>query len=174
MAPKLDSVNLARARESRGRAREVWVRRAGMVVVAAIVVLALFNVFGQAPGEATASSPAATLTVLSPARVRGGLLFEARFTIVAHQELKQTALVLGRGWAEGMTINTLEPAPSQETSDNGRLSFQLGDIPAGQVFVFYMQFQVNPVTVGSRSQLAEVLDGSTPLVSLTRHMTVMP
>ena len=73
-----------------------------------------------------------------------------------------------------MTINTLEPAPSQETSDNGRLSFQLGDIPAGQVFVFYMQFQVNPVTVGSRSQLAEVLDGPIRLVSLTRHMTVLP
>jgi len=174
MAQNLDSVNLARARERRGRAREIWVRRAGLVVVAAIVVLALFNVFGQAPGEATASSPVATLTVLSPAKVRGGLLFEARFTIVAHQELKKATLVLGRGWAEGVTINTLEPAPSQETSDNGRLSFQLGEIPAGQIFVFYMQFQVNPITVGSRSQQAEVLDGSTRLVSLTRHMTVLP
>jgi hypothetical protein len=174
MAQNLDCVNLTRAREPRGRAREVWVRRAGLVVVAAIVVLALFNVFGQAPSEATANSPAATLTVLSPAQVRGGLLFEARFTIVAHQELKKATLVLGRGWAEGMTINTLEPAPSQETSDNGRLSFQLGDIPAGQIFVFYMQFQVNPITVGSRSQQAEVFDGPTPLVSLTRHMTVLP
>ena len=174
MAQKLDSVNLTRARELCGRAREVWVRRAGLVVVAAIVVLALFNVFGQAPSDSTANSPAATLTVLSPTHVRGGLLFEARFTIVAHQELKKATLVLGRGWAEGMTINTLEPAPSQETSDNGRLSFQLGDIPAGTSFVFYMQFQVNPITVGSRTQLAEVLDGSTTLVSLTRHMTVLP
>jgi hypothetical protein len=174
MAQKLDSVNLTRARELRGRAREVWVRRGALVVVAAIPVLALFNVFGQAPSDSTANSPAATLIVLSPARVRGGLLFEARFTIIAHQELKNTALVLGRGWAEGMTINTLEPAPSQETSDNGRLSFQLGDIPAGQIFVFYMQFQVEPVTVGSRSQLAEVLDGPTRLVSLTRHMMVLP
>ena len=174
MAPKLDSVSLTRARELHGRAREVWIRRAGLLVVAAVPVLALFNVFGQAPGESTASSPAAALTVLAPARVRGGLLFEARFTIVAHQELRKTVLVLDRGWAEGMTINTLEPSPSQETSDNGRLSFQLGDIPAGTSFVFYMQFQVNPITVGSRTQLAEVLDGSTTLVSLTRHMTVLP
>ena len=174
MAQKLDSVNLTRARELRGRAREVWVRRAGLVVVVAILVLALFNVFGQAPGDSTANSPAATLTVLSPTHVRGGLLFEARFTIAAHQELKQTTLVLGRGWAEGMTINTLEPAPSQETSDNGRLSFQLGDIPAGQTFTFFMQFQVNPVAVGSRSQVAELLDGSISLVRLTRHVTVLP
>jgi hypothetical protein len=174
MAQKLDSVSLTRARELHGRAREVWIRRVSLLVLAAVPVLALFNVFGQASSDATAASPAATLTVLSPARVRGGLLFEARFTIAAHQELRKTVLVLDRGWAEGMTINTIEPSPSQETSDNGRLSFQLGDIPAGQIFVLYMQFQVNPVTIGSRSQLAEVLDGSTTLVSLTRHMTVLP
>lgn len=174
MAQKLDSVNLTRARELRGRAREVWIRRASLAVLAAVSVLALLNVFGQAPGDATANSPAATLTVLAPDRVRGGLLFEARFTVTAHQEIRKAVLVLDRGWAEGMTINTIEPSPSQESSDNGRLSFQLGDIPAGQIFVLYMQFQVNPVTVGSRSQLTEVLDGPVSLVSLTRQMTVLP
>jgi hypothetical protein len=174
MADKLDSVNLTRARELRGRRREVWVRRVSLTVVAAIPVLALFNIFGQAPSNATANSQAAALIIESPDRVRGGLLYEARFTIVAHQEIKNATLNLGRGWAEGMTINTLEPSPSQETSDNGRLSFQLGNISAGQRFVFYMQFQVNPITVGSRSQPTELLDGSTHLVSLVRHLTVLP
>jgi len=174
MAQKLDSVSLTRARELNGRARETWIRRVSLAVLAAVSVLALLNVFGQEPGEATANSSGATLTVLAPARIRGGLLFEARFTITAHQEIRKAVLVLDRGWAEGMTINTIEPSPSQESSDNGRLSFQLGDIPAGQIFVLYMQFQVNPVTVGSRSQLAEVLDGPVSLVSLTRHMTVLP
>ena len=173
MAKELDSVDLPRARELRGRGREVWVRRAGLLVVAAIPVLALFNVFGQTASEAIANSPAATLIVTSPNQVRGGLLYQARFTIVAHQEIKNATINLGRGWAEGMTINTLEPSPSQETSDNGRLSFQLGDIPARQTFIFYMQFQVNPVTVGSRSQVTELLDGSIRLVAITRHMTVL-
>ena len=174
MAPKLDSVNLARARESRGRAREVWVRRAGLVVVAAIVVLALFNVFGQAPGEATASSPAATLTVLSPARVRGGLLFEARFTIVAHQELKQTALVLGRGWAEGMTINTIEPSPIGEASRDGNLVLTLGHIPAGATYLLFMQLQVNPTNIGHRSQDVALYDGDTLLTTIDRDITIFP
>jgi hypothetical protein len=174
MARELDSVNLTRARELRGRAREVWGRRAGLLVVTAIPVLALFNIFGQTPSDAIANSPTATLIVSSPNQVRGGLLFQARFTIVAHQEIKNATLKLGRGWPEGMTINTLEPSPSQETSDNGRLSFQLGDIPARQTFTFYMQFQVNPVTVGSRSQVTELFDGSTGLVAITRHMTVLP
>jgi hypothetical protein len=174
MARELGSVDLPRARELRGRAREVWVRRAGLLVVTAVPVLALFNIFGQTPNDATANSPAATLIVSSPNQVRGGLLYQARFTIVAHQEIKNATINLGRGWAEGMTINTLEPSPSQETSDNGRLSFQLGNIPAGQTFTFYMQFQVNPVTVGSRSQVTELLDGPTGLVAITRHMTVFP
>jgi hypothetical protein len=174
MAKELDSVDLTRARELGGRSREVWVRRACLVVVAVIPVLALFNVFGQAPSRASADSPPAALIVSAPSHVRGGLLFQARFTIIAHQEIKNATLNLSRGWAEEMTINTLEPAPSQETSDNGRLSFQLGDIPAGQTFAFYMQFQVNPVAVGSRSQVAELLDGSAHLVSLTRHVTVFP
>jgi hypothetical protein len=174
MAKELDSVDLTRARELRGRGREVWVRRVSLLVVTAIPVLALFNVFGQAPSEAVADSPTATLIVSSPNQVRGGLLFQARFTIVAHQEIKNATLNLGRGWAEGFTINTLEPSPSQETSDNGRLSFQLGDIPARQTFTLYMQFQVNPVTVGSRSQVTELLDGSTGLVAITRDMTVFP
>jgi hypothetical protein len=63
MAQKLDSVNLAHASALRGQAREVWVRRAGLVVLAAIPVLALFNVFGQAPSDSTTNSPAATLKV---------------------------------------------------------------------------------------------------------------
>jgi hypothetical protein len=174
MAQELDSVDLTRARELRGRAREVWVRRVSLLVVTAVPVLALLNIFGQTPSDAMANSPTATLIVSSPNQVRGGLLYQARFTIVAHQEIKNATINLGRGWAEGMTINTLEPSPSQETSDNGRLSFQLGDIPAGQTFTFYMQFQVNPVTVGSRSQVTELLDGPTGLVAITRHMTVFP
>jgi hypothetical protein len=55
MAQKLDSVNLAQARALRGRAWEVWVRRVGLVVLAAISVSALFNVFGQAPSDSTAN-----------------------------------------------------------------------------------------------------------------------
>jgi hypothetical protein len=96
MAQELDSVDVPRARELHGRAREVWVRRAGLLVVAAIPVLALFNIFGQTPNDAVANSPTATLIVSSPNQVRGGLLYQARFTIVAHQEIKNATLNLGR------------------------------------------------------------------------------
>jgi hypothetical protein len=37
-----------------------------------------------------------------------------------------------------------------------------------------MQFQVNPTTTGTRKQQVALLDGNTPLLSLTRHLTVFP
>jgi hypothetical protein len=37
-----------------------------------------------------------------------------------------------------------------------------------------MAFQVNPTTVGTRKQQVALLDGTTPLVALTRDLTVYP
>jgi hypothetical protein len=53
-----------------------------------------------------------------------------------------------------MAINTIEPSPTEETSDDGKLSFELGPIAAVKTFVLYMQFQVNPTNVaGTRRTL---------------------
>lgn len=50
-----------------------------------------------------------------------GLLFSARITIHANETLQDAALVLNSNWLEGMTLNTLEPSPVSETSQNGSL-----------------------------------------------------
>jgi len=63
--------------------------------------------------------PEASLTVSSPPRVRGGLLYQARIRVKARRALKQPSLVLDQGWFEQTTINTIEPQPSQEQTDNG-------------------------------------------------------
>src|SRR6266576_2062225 len=123
MPEGLDHVDIARTRDLRGRGWEIWVRRALVLVLAAVPVLALWNVFGQAASNATANSSVAALAVHSPERVRGGLLFEARFTIRAHQDLSNATLRLSRGWADGLTMNTIEPSPTNETSQGGNLVF---------------------------------------------------
>jgi hypothetical protein len=174
MTQTLDAVDLDTARDLEGRRLELWARRVLILLLAVVPVLALFNVFGQSATEAKASSPVATLTVRSPTQARGGLLYEVRFTIQAKQDIKQATLALGGGWANGLTINTLEPSPSQETSHHGELSFQLGPMSAGDTFVLHMAFQVNPTTVGTRKQQVALLDGTTPLVALTRDLTVYP
>src|SRR5438045_433252 len=170
MASDVDGRVLDEARELRGRGLEVWLRRLLLLVFVAMPVVALFNVFGQTASTASASSAVAKLTVRSPTHTRGGLLFEARFTIEAHQDLKNAALDLGGGWANGLTVNSIEPQPSQENSQHGELSFQLGSLSAGDTYVLHLYYQVNPTTTGSRRQQVALLDGGTTLLSLTRHL----
>lgn len=165
---------LDRDRDLAGRGHEVWVRRALLLLVLAVPVAALFNVFGQHPSTSEAASSAASLELYAPTRLRGGLLYQARIHITAHREIKRAIVLLDPGWAESMTINTVEPSPSQESSDNGRLAFDLGDIPAGQSSLFFLQFQVNPTNVGHRSADVSLRDGSVPLASIHRSLTIFP
>jgi len=172
--PAPETLTLKRNRDLVGRAEYIWVRRALMLLVAAVSVVALFNVFGQRPASVTASAPAASLKLYAPAHVRGGLLYMARFTISAHQDVKKAMLVLDSGWAESITINTIEPSPIDEGSDDGRLSFDLGHIAAGNKYRLFMEFQVNPNNVGSRDQDVELLDGKTHITTIHRSVFVFP
>ncbi len=145
---------------------------AGLAVFA---VLGLLDVFGQKPSTSTASSPAADLKLYAPERLRGGLLFSARFHIYAHRDLRKATLILDQGWAEGMAINTIEPSPVGEGSSNGRLVLQLGHIAKGASYVLYLQFQVNPTNVAWRRSAGVTLaDGSTPILRIDHHVTIYP
>jgi hypothetical protein len=168
------SLTLKRHRDLAGRAHEIWIRRGLFLVLVVIVGLALANVFGQHPATSRASSPAASLEVYSPKRVRGGLMFESRFTITAHVNLDTPKLVLDSGWFEQMTINSLEPSASAETSRNGKMVLTFDSLKAGQKLVFWGFFQVNPTNVGHRSQNVELDNGDTPLLRIKRSITIFP
>jgi len=170
-----DTIVLERHRGLEGRRKDVWFRRGLLALVAVIPVLGLFNVFGQRPGRATLATSAARLQLYAPLRVRGGLLYEARFHITARRELKKAILVLDPGWVEGMSINTIEPSPSGEASRDGRLELTLGHIPQGKTYLLFMQFQVNPTNVAwHRPQNVELFDGGTHVLTLKRSLTVYP
>jgi hypothetical protein len=174
MAHVPDTIVLKRDRDLEGRRHDIWVRRGLMTLVAVVPVVALFNVFGQRPDSHTLVGPAASLKIYAPSHVRGGLIYEARFHLTARQERKDATLVLGAGWLEGMTVNTIEPSPVSEASDNGRLSLELGHIPEGQSHILFIQFQVNPTNVGRRTQTVELDDGDTKLLSFHRTITIFP
>ena len=150
------------------------VRRVGWALLAVVAVLGLLNVFGQQPTTTVKDASAARLELYGPSHLRGGLLFMARFTITAKQDLQNATLVFAPGWTEDMTINTIEPSPTNETSDEGLLALELGQIKAGATFVLYMEFQVNPTNVGRSSQDVELRDGDTHIATIERTMTVYP
>ena len=170
-----DELTMKRHRDLEGRRKDRWIRRARVALVGALCVAGLLNVFGQRPADASTATDRARLELRAPRRVRGGLLFQARFTIRALRELKDARLVLARGWTEGLTINTLEPSPLGEASSDGRLSLDLGHVPAGEEHVLYVQFQVNPTTIGwRRSQDVLLYDGQTHLLTQRRSLTIFP
>jgi hypothetical protein len=175
-APVPDYVDLPRHRDFESRRLENLLPRVILGLMFLIPIAALFNVFGQAPSAESASSPSgvATLELSAPTDVRGGLLFQARFDIVAKREIKDAVLVLDSGWLESMTLNTSAPSPASETSRDGKLALDLGAIPAGKTWRQYLEFQANPVNLGSQSQGVTLYDGNVPLLHLTRTITVWP
>ena len=167
MAQVPDTIILRRDRDLGPRRNDIWVRRGLFALVCVVPLLALLNVFGQRPDTSTGTAAAARLSVSAPSRVRGGLLYQARFTITATKtdQTKGSFVKL---------INTIEPSPASETSRNGKLAFDLGPISAGTSYLFAVDFQVNPTTVGRQDQSLTLYDGSTALVTIHRTLTIFP
>jgi hypothetical protein len=168
--------HLSRSRDLQlqGRGYQVWARRAILALLAVFILVALLSEFGQRSTTSTASNPAAALTVKAPERLRGGLIFEGRFQISAHDRIRHPTLALASGWTEGITLNTSEPTPIDETSRGDRLILKFAPIPAGADFTYWSQWSVNPVNVGSRSQDVALYDGHRELAGVHRHVTIFP
>jgi hypothetical protein len=170
-----DTLVLKRHRDLEGLRQTLWVRRAILALIALFALLGLANLFGQRPDTIYARTPTATLELYAPSRLRGGLLFSARFHIFAHRELKKATLVLDTGWAEGMSMNTIEPSPIGEASKDGKLSFDLGHIPAGQSFILWIEEQVNPTNVAWRRPAdVELDDGDQRVLRIEHSFTIFP
>jgi hypothetical protein len=174
MAGVPDKLTLKRHRDLEGRERRPYMRWAILSLLGLFCLLGLANAFGQRPGTQTGSADGVELEVYSPERLRSGLFFMSRFTIRAQEEIEAATLVLDPGWLEGITLNTLEPAPVGEASRDGKIALDLGRVPAGAEHVFFLHFQVNPTEVGRRAQDVALYDGETPLLHLDRTITIFP
>lgn len=174
MASTPEGISLERHRELTGPGFNRPVRYVLLGLLAAFLLLGLFNLFGQRPSGTTVDGPQAKLELYAPSRLRGGLMYEARFTITAHQDVKRALLQFSPGWNEGQQLNTIEPSPIGQASRNGDMLLTLGHIPAGQKFRLFMQFQVNPTNVGHRTADVTLYDGGTKLATIHRSVTVFP
>lgn len=143
-------------------------------LLGAFLLLGLANVFGQNPSTHVVDTRSAKLELYVPSRLRGGLLYEARFTITAHRDVRNAVLQFSPGWNEGMQLNTIEPTPLGQASRNGDMLFTLGHIPSGQKFRLFMEFQVNPTNVGRRRGDVTLYDGGTKIATIHRTISVYP
>jgi hypothetical protein len=176
MAPDIpDGIVLKRHRDLDSPGFNRAVRYVLVTMITAFLVLGLLNTFGQLPAHLSAQSAKATLEVYVPSRLRGGLLYEGRFTIFAHEELKNAQLELSPGWNEGMQMNTLEPGSVGEGSRGGNLLLTLGHVPKGDVYRLFTEYQVNPTNMAWRRNAdVRLYDDGKLLLTIHRRITVFP
>jgi hypothetical protein len=168
-------IDLGRHRDLEGRTAGHWIRRGFLALLFVLLVAALANVFGQAAGTDTASGAAGSLSVKAPSRVRGGLTYQCEFVIHAKEALAAPTLVLERGWIDQTTMNTLEPEPAGTTTDaNGDLKIRFPAMAAGRTLVVYIEFQANPINVGSHDAEVALYDGSKPIAQIPRTQFDFP
>jgi hypothetical protein len=169
-----DSLDLERTRDLRGRVAHPWVRRVLLGVLAIPVALGAAGALGQKTVTRSAAGPRALLSLDAPEVVRGGLLWRARITIRARETIDFPRLVLGRGYVNGMQLNTLEPSPAGESSRAGDLVLSYDKLDAGDVLVVYIQLQTNPTTTGEQDTNVELDDETRPLARVAHTVTVLP
>lgn len=169
-----DGIDLARHRDFEGKRIGQWARHAFLLLLAVFLLAALLNVFGARPTTSEARSSVAKLRVSAPERVRGGLLYQARFQIHAFQPIGAPTLVLEKGWVEETTINTLEPEPADTTSDAGSLKIRYPPMSPGQILDVYVALQADPNNVGSHDAGVSLYDADELLLSLDRSQFNFP
>jgi hypothetical protein len=169
--------DLARDRfiELRGRTWHVWLRRSILALFFAVCAAALFNAFGQRTTKSSASTPEALLGVDGPSRLRGGLLYQVRFTMrpLAHA-VSHPKLVLNQNWLDEMTLNDVTPSPASENSRGGRFAFEFPALGRGKTLTVLTAWQVIPIAPGRRSLIASFVDGNRPLATVHRTLTIFP
>jgi hypothetical protein len=168
-------IDLGRHRDFVGRRTGQWLRRGFLALLFAFVLAALANAFGQAAATDTASGAGGTLSVKAPSRLRGGLVYQGEFVITAKEALAAPTLVLDRGWIDQTTINTVQPEPEGSTSDaDGNLKLRYAAMPAGRTLVVYIEFQANPINIGSHDADVALYDGSRPIAQISRTQFDFP
>jgi hypothetical protein len=166
--------DLADAAPPRALSRGLWARRAVMVVVGAVALLGLLDVYSQRTSRSVAAGDAAALVVRAPKTLRGGLLFESRVEIVARRAIDHPRLVFADGWVEGMQISSISPQPETEATRAGRLVMTFPALSTGERSTIWLEFQVNPTNIGHRSYAVELDDAEHALARVDRTITILP
>jgi hypothetical protein len=168
-------IDLDRHRDFKGRQAGQWLRRAFLTLLFVFLIAALANVFGQAAATDTVSGAAGTLSFKAPSRVRGGLTYQGEFVIHATAALGAPTLVLDRGWVDQTTVNTVQPEPAGSTTDaEGNLKLRFAAMAPGRTLVVYIEFQANPINIGSHDAGVSLYDGARPIASISRSQFDFP
>lgn len=145
-----------------------------LIVLAAIVGAGALGVAGSPTVEHTAEGPAARLTLRSPDVIRNGEIYEARVTVEALRPIGKLALGVAPELWHDTTVNSMVPAPTEETHADGLFRFTYGPLRRGDRFEAKLALQINPTLSGRNEGRVVVFDGETPLLEMQRTIRILP
>jgi hypothetical protein len=153
-----------------------WRRNAsplGLVVFGLVVVLAFSGLLGH---ERTwdAAGSAASLEVHAPEIIRNGEFFEMRVRVTSHDGIGELVVGIDEALWEDITVNTMIPAPTEETSEDGQARFTFAEMAAGTTFLFKIDLQVNPDIVIGNEGSVTIYDGTDEIATADLTITVLP
>lgn len=171
-APPPDGIEAAHIAAPRG-----WRDRASplsLAVLAAVVAVGASGLAGSPSVERVAEGPAARLAVASPEVIRNGEVYEARIAVEARQPIGKLVLGVAPSLWHATTVNSMVPAPADETYADGLFRFAFAPLKRGDRFEIKLAVQINPTLSGGNEGRIVVLDGERPLVELQRTLRILP
>jgi hypothetical protein len=153
-----------------------WRRHASPLSIAAfgsVVVLALSGLLGH-ERDWVATTGGTRLQVHAPEIIRNGEFLEMRVSVESDTAIGELGIGVSQALWEDITVNTVLPAPTNETSANGEFRFGFGPLAAGASFLLKLDLQVNPDIVGGNDGLVTVYDGDRALTEIGVSITVLP
>jgi hypothetical protein len=172
-----EGLTLERHRDLRGREwrRTAVTRWFALVALVVFVLLALGNRMGQQADTAHFGNAAVAVTVVTPSTLREGLIFQTHVELTAHTAIRKPTIALDHGWLDGFTLNSVNPAPVDQSPSHGGSTYVYPPLAAGQSMSVWFEWSVNPTVVAwDRPQLLTVDDGTSVLASHPSSITVLP
>jgi hypothetical protein len=159
--------------------RDRPVRRAanwlGLFVLLALLVVAMTGVLGGGPRPVLAAqAPAAELRIKTPDVLRSGMFFEIAVEARARRAIGKPVLAISESYWRDITINTLEPAPASEKSEERMFVFEYDPLAPGDVLLVKFDGQINPSLFGGTAGRIELRDGERTIATIPLEMTVLP
>jgi hypothetical protein len=155
---------------------EGWRRHASpvsLIVFGAVVLAGLSGLLGH-ERDWIASNGGTQLQVHAPEIIRNGEFLEMRVAVDTDTPLAELVIGIEQALWEDFTVNTMIPAASDETSQDGEFRFAFGQLEAGTPFLLKVDLQVNPDIVGGNHGLVTVYDGDQVMTQVAVGVTVLP
>jgi hypothetical protein len=153
-----------------------WRRHASplaLIVFGGIMLLGLTGLLGR-EADWRAEANGVRLEVHTSEILRNGEFFEMRVGVEADESITELVIGFDSALWEDMTVNTMIPAATDESSEDGEFRFTFAELEAGTPFLMKIDLQVNPDIVAGNEGAVTLYDGEEPLATTDVTIAVLP